>query len=90
MPGTPGFLHPGNGLSEGLPTPSSGLWEQAQPGWRSAADMQRAEAWRAEVNVRREGTGSPDPPHRPGRRGNLGKPCRSRGFWRKFRACRCR
>ena len=27
-------------LSEGLPMPSSGLWKQAQPGWRSAADMQ--------------------------------------------------
>ena len=42
--------------------PSSGLWEQAQPGWRSAADMQRVEAWRAEMNVRREGVGSPEPP----------------------------
>ncbi len=42
--------------------PSSGLWEQAQPGWRSAADMQRVEAWRAETNVRREGVGSPEPP----------------------------
>ena len=40
--------------------PSSGLWEQAQPGWRSAADMQRVEAWRAETNVRREGVGSPE------------------------------
>ena len=43
----------------GLPVPSSGLWERAQPGWRSEADMQRAEAWRAEANVRRDGTGSP-------------------------------
>ena len=40
--------------------PSSGLWEQAQPGWRSAADMQRVEAWRAETNVRRGGVGSPE------------------------------
>ena len=40
--------------------PSSGLWEQAKPGWRSAADMQRAEAWRAEANVRREGMGTPE------------------------------
>ena len=44
--------------------PSSGLWEQAQPGWRSAADMQRVEAWRAETNVRREGVGSPEPHER--------------------------
>jgi len=49
-----------NGSSEGLPVPSSGLWEQAKPGWRSAADMQRVEAWRAETNVRREGMGSPE------------------------------
>jgi len=27
----------------------------------SEADMQRAEAWRADVNVRREGMGSPAP-----------------------------
>jgi len=40
--------------------PSSGLWEQAEPGWRSAADMQRVEAWRAETNVQREGVGSPE------------------------------
>jgi hypothetical protein len=40
--------------------PSSGLWEQAEPGWRTAADMQRVEAWRAETNDRREGIGSPD------------------------------
>jgi hypothetical protein len=40
--------------------PSSGLWEQAQPGGRSAADMQRAEAGRAEASVRREGVGSPE------------------------------
>ena len=40
--------------------PSSGLWEQAKPGWRSAADTQRAEAGRAEANVQREGTGSPE------------------------------
>jgi hypothetical protein len=44
----------------GVPLPSSGLWEQAEPGWRTAADMQRVEAWRAETNVRREGIGSPD------------------------------
>ena len=43
----------------GLPMPPSGLWERAQPGWRSEADMQRAAAWRAEANVRRDGTGSP-------------------------------
>ena len=50
--------------------PSSGLWEQAQPrpirlrrigARRSAADMQRVEARRAETNVRREGMGSPEP-----------------------------
>ena len=28
------------GIREGLPMSSSGLWEQAQPGWRSAADTQ--------------------------------------------------
>jgi hypothetical protein len=50
----------GRVLSEGLPTPSSGLWEQAQPGGRSAANMQRAEDGRAEASVRREGVGSPD------------------------------
>ena len=38
--------------------PSSGLREQTQPGWRSAADVQRVEAWRAETNVQREGVGS--------------------------------
>jgi hypothetical protein len=36
--------------------PSSGLWERAEPGWRSEADTQRAEA-----NVRREGMGTPGP-----------------------------
>jgi hypothetical protein len=46
---------------EGLPVPSSGLWEQAEPGWRSAADTQRAEAGRAEANVKREGMGDPEP-----------------------------
>jgi len=40
--------------------PSSGLWKRAQAGCRSEADMQRAEAWRAEANVRREGMGSPE------------------------------
>jgi len=39
----------------GLSVPSSVLWEQAQPGWRSAADTQRAEA-----NVKREGMGNPE------------------------------
>jgi len=43
----------------GLAVPPSGLWERAQPGWRSEADMQRAEAWRAEANVRRGGMGNP-------------------------------
>jgi hypothetical protein len=41
--------------------PSSVLWEQAQPGWRSAADTQRAEAGRAEANVKRDGMGDPEP-----------------------------
>ena len=36
------------------------MGEQAEPGWRSAADMQRVEAGRAETNVRRRGTGSPE------------------------------
>ena len=44
----------------GVPLPSSGLWEQAEPGWRTAADVQRVEAWRAETNVVREGIDSPD------------------------------
>ena len=51
--------------------PSSGLWEQAKPrpirlrrigARRSVADMQRAEAWRAETDVHREGMSSPDLP----------------------------
>ena len=41
--------------------PSGGLWEQPQPGWRSAADMQWVEAWRPATNVRREGVSSPEP-----------------------------
>jgi len=45
----------------GLPGPSSGLWEQAQAGCRSAADTQRAEAGKAEASVQRGGTGSPEP-----------------------------
>ena len=40
--------------------PSSGLWKRAEPGWRSEADMQRAEARRAEANVKREGVGGPE------------------------------
>ncbi len=40
--------------------PSGGLWEQPQPGWRSAADMQ-GEAWRPATNVRREGVSGPEP-----------------------------
>jgi hypothetical protein len=47
--------------NEGLPVFSSGLWKRAKPGWRSEADMQRAEARKAEANVRRESTGSPEP-----------------------------
>jgi hypothetical protein len=47
----------------GLPMPPSGLWKRAQPGWRSEADMQRAEAWRAEANVRRGGMGNPGRHH---------------------------
>jgi len=43
-----------------MPVTSSGLWERAKPGGRSEADMQRAEAWRAEANVRREGMGIPE------------------------------
>jgi len=35
----------------GVPLPSSGLWEQAEPGWRTAAGLQRVEAGRAETNV---------------------------------------
>ena len=53
--------------------PSSGLREQAQPGWRSAADVQRVEAWRAETNVRREGVGSPDPRGRTSEPWSAGK-----------------
>jgi len=65
--------------------PRAGLWEQAQAGCRSAADMQRAEAGRAEANVRRRGTGSPS------RRGapcipqveNLRPLSESFGHWRR-------
>ena len=41
--------------------PSSELWERAKPGGRSDADMQRAEARKAEANVKREGLGSHGP-----------------------------
>jgi len=86
----------------GLPMPSSGLWKQAQPGWRSAADMQRAEAWRAEANVQREGLGSPgpgwareltpvaDPTRSHTSRGTgrgCGSRCRARRSGRPSRAC---
>ena len=39
----------------------------------SEADTQRAEAWRAEANVKREGTGNPDPPSKrhPGRTASI-------------------
>ena len=47
-------------LMRGCRSPVAGLWEQAQPGWRSAADMQRAVATMATANVRRRGIGSPD------------------------------
>ncbi len=45
----------------GLPMPSSGLWERAQPGWRSEADMQRAEASEGRGERPSEGVGSPGP-----------------------------
>ncbi len=44
--------------------PGAGLWEQAQPGWRSAADMQGAAGRMPDANVRRRGTGSPEPRER--------------------------
>ena len=40
--------------------PMSELWKRAKPGWRSEADMQRAEARRAEANVKRGGMSVPE------------------------------
>ena len=57
-----------NRRARGCPCPGAGLWEQAKPrpirlrrigARRSAADRQRAEAWGADVNVRRRGRAVP-------------------------------
>ena len=49
--------------------PRAGLWEQAQPGGRSAADMQRAAGTTPAANVRRRGMGSSSPSLRPAPKG---------------------
>jgi hypothetical protein len=56
-----GSQHTTNQLrgARGCPCPGAGLWEQAKAGCRSAADMQRAEARKAEANVRRRAWAAP-------------------------------
>jgi len=44
--------------------PGAGLWKQAQPGGRSAADMQEAKGRMPAATVRRRSTGSPGQPTR--------------------------
>ena len=48
-------------ISRGSPCQSSGVGNRAQQGLRSEVSSERAEAWRAEARVRRDGTGSPEP-----------------------------
>ena len=40
--------------------PMSELRQQAEPGWRSAANVQGTAAGRADVNVQRVGVGNPE------------------------------
>jgi len=47
------------GSARGCPCPRAGYGSERRKGWRSEAEMQRAEAGRAEANVQREGMGSP-------------------------------
>jgi hypothetical protein len=46
--------------ARGCPCPGSRARWPAQPGWRSAAGVQRAQGRMPEANVRRRGTGSPE------------------------------
>jgi hypothetical protein len=41
--------------------PGAGVADQRSHGWRSAVRIERAQARRAAANVRRRGTGNPDP-----------------------------
>jgi hypothetical protein len=40
--------------------PGAGVADKRSHGWRSTGSIERAEAWKAEANVRRRGVGNPD------------------------------